>query len=496
MDRCEVWTVHSQTAEAGLPNRAPWWLVATDSAAFIITDSSFQGRSSAEGIINLQAEAEAILRGCNVTNLAFSDSISPFHLGIVNTSIAPAMSESFPHIRPPHCDRKVAAVPLCDPRAECTAGATGGVECHCRASGNGLRNKPGARDDGSQCEQDASLRAVLESESVSIAVAKPGSLTNRTLNLFIQARGETALTVVFNVTMTRIEASSGALTAANGTIRVDQPSMSAFGHHIDWTQLPPAATWHPDLDGSKFQFADTARHEFTVRLSCDRGEQGCATDGDIITTVLRLVSCQDECLQSQVKVDTTVEAMISCENSIAWVEGGVQSVLTGTPMRVHLRAFDVDNLPIPYTRAPLEFKFHKELLPVQWDRGSNSYIADISADLTQFSGEYALVVRVAADPGWRQGRQNAMPCELMRMTVKVESDSKQIIVAACLASVLVLSLGLLGYLMYRSRERSKALLLSFLNFEGFLIAELCLEAWVRCAFVPTDMGPGPLSQSC
>jgi hypothetical protein len=136
------------------------------------------------------------------------------------------------------------------------------------------------------------------------------------------------------------------------------------------------------------------------------------------------------------------------------------------------------------------------LLPVQWDRGSNSYIADISADLTQFSGEYALVVRVAADPGWRQARQNAMPCELMRMTVKVESDSKQIIVAACLASVLVLSLGLLGYLMYRSRERSKALLLSFLNFEGYLIAELCLEAWVRCAFVPTDMGPGPLSQSC
>jgi hypothetical protein len=152
-------------------------------------------------------------------------------------------------------------------------------------------------------------------------------------------------------------------------------------------------------------------------------------------------------------------------------------------MRVHLRAFDVDKLPIPYTRAPIEFKFHNSLLPVQWNRGSNSYMSDISADLTQFSGEYELVVRVAADPGWRQARQNATPCELMRMTVKVESDSKQVIVAACLASVLVLTLGLLGYLMYRSRERAKALLLSFLNFEGFLIAELCLEAWVRCAVV-------------
>jgi hypothetical protein len=148
-------------------------------------------------------------------------------------------------------------------------------------------------------------------------------------------------------------------------------------------------------------------------------------------------------------------------------------------MRVRLLAFDVDNLTIAHTRVPIEFRFNNESLPVRWEGGSNSYAADVSAALTQFSGEYELLV--AVESGWNHTTRNVTRCELMRTMIVVESDSKEIIVAACLASVLVLTLGLLGYLVYRNKERAKEILLSFLNFEGLLIAELCMEAWVRGA---------------
>jgi hypothetical protein len=302
-----------------------------------------------------------------------------------------------------------------------------------------------------------------------------------------EASGQTELAVNFSVTMTRLDASSGKRLPANGSLRIDSPAISAFGHHIERRQAPPAATWRAMLDGQKLKFADTSLHEFAVRLQCEERQpsdnQSCAADGDVITTVVRLTSCDDDredhCLQSQLTVHTTVEAIISCKNTETWVAGGAQIVRTGTPMRVRLLAFDVDNLSIAHTRVPIEFRFSNKLLPVRWDGGSNSYAADVSADLTQFTGEYELLV--AVETGWNHTMQNVTRCELMRTMIVVESDSKEIIVAACLASVLVLTLGLLGYLVYRNKERAKEILLSFLNFEGLLIVELCMEAWVRGA---------------
>ncbi len=82
--------------------------------------------------------------------------------------------------------------------------------------------------------------------------------------------------MLFNVTITRLERSSGTLIAANRSIRLDRPSVSAFGQHVEWQngakQLPPAATWDADLDGSRLKYTHTARHEFTVRLACEQGE--------------------------------------------------------------------------------------------------------------------------------------------------------------------------------------------------------------------------------
>jgi hypothetical protein len=243
-----------------------------------------------------------------------------------------------------------------------------------------------------------------------------------------EASGQTELAVNFSVTMTRLDASSGERVGANGSLRIDSPAISAFGHHIEWRQPRPAATWRAMLDGQKLKFVDTSLHEFTVRLQCEERQpsdpQSCAADGDVITTVVRLTSCDDDradhCLQSQLTVHTTVEAIISCKNARTWVEGGEQSARTGTPMRVRLLAFDVDNLPINRTRVPIEFRFNNKSLPVRWDRGSNSYAADVSADLTQFSGEYELLV--AVETGWDHTTQNINRCELMRTMIVVEAD--------------------------------------------------------------------------
>jgi hypothetical protein len=105
------------------------------------------------------------------------------------------------------------------------------------------------------------------------------------LTLIVEARGEAEPAVAFNVTTTRFEASSGAVITANGSVRVDQPSMSAFGQHIEWKQRPPPATWTADLDGDRLKLEAVSRHEFTVRLACDRGEPSCAADGDVIETI-------------------------------------------------------------------------------------------------------------------------------------------------------------------------------------------------------------------
>jgi hypothetical protein len=160
---------------------------------------------------------------------------------------------------------------------------------------------------------------VLESPSVVISVGKPGNLANRTLTLIIEAQGEANFSAAFDVTMTRLEASSGVVIAANRSIRIDQPSISAFGQHVEWKQLPPPATWLADLDGSRFKYAHTSRHEFTVRLACDTGEQNCAADGDVIETFVQLASPgQGHRLKSQeVMVQTRVQSLVSCDNSRA-----------------------------------------------------------------------------------------------------------------------------------------------------------------------------------
>jgi hypothetical protein len=271
-------------------------------------------------------------------------------------------------------------------------------------------------EDGRQCEQDSSLRAMLESESVSIDVAKPGGLRNRTLTLNFEARGEAKLNITFIVRITRLEASSGAVSVANGSVHIDQPSISAFGQHIQWVQRPPAATWLADLDGRRLNVVATSQHEFNIRLECGRAEQSCAADGDIITTVFELQSAQtpqNSRLELEVTVHTKVKALASCENSKTWLVSDSDSLSTSTAFRVYLKAFDIDMLPISYSRAPVEFRLDSLRLPQQWNLGSNEYAAEVFA-----AGNFgAHVLRAVLLQGWDNTTRMQRDCILLEQQV-------------------------------------------------------------------------------
>ncbi len=100
------------------------------------------------------------------------------------------------------------------------------------------------------CEQDAFMRAALRGESVAIMLRKPGGLANTTLRMVVEASGQTELAVDFSVTMTRLDARSGERVGANGSVRIDSPSISAFGHHIERRRWQAAAPLAPAGTGS------------------------------------------------------------------------------------------------------------------------------------------------------------------------------------------------------------------------------------------------------
>jgi hypothetical protein len=274
---------------------------------------------------------------------------------------------------------------------------------------------------------------------VTVDVAKPGSLANRTLTLVVEAHGETELAVAFDVTMTRFKASTGAVIAANASIHVHRPSMSAFGQHIEWIQQPPAATWHADLDESQLKYADTSRHEFTVKLACDRGEDNCAADGDVITTAVQLNSVQDGRLKSEpVTVQTRVVALASCNRSVAALmlsDGSSQRAVPvldllltdAAVVFVDLRAVDTDGIPIRVS-VPISAVFWKSseggadpIVPTKPpDTGSksNRFTAGIDSRLRSTPGLYRL--QVVLRDAWNEAIGAVGECVVLEQDIRVE----------------------------------------------------------------------------
>jgi hypothetical protein len=322
---------------------------------------------------------------------------------------------------------------------------------------------------------------LIQSESFTMHLQKPSSFgSGQRIQILLQAEGEQSLRVRYSTLATRTIASGS---AAVGSIsntsearqRLDNRTYAFYGLHMAWDR-PPSSDAKLDLDANSSRFA--AKKVFDVDFAADcRGTQPCAQDGDTFKTVLGVVTGSDEAeLRSAVTVTTVVEAILSCRHSKVWVERDVLSVPQSSAIRVLLKAYDVDNLPVAQTRAEVEFRFGGQALPVQWSRGSNEYTADVSTYLTDSAGQYEL--KVTAVSGWPLSGGTA-GCVLFRRSITVTSDTKQIVLASCLVALLVLSASVFGFMLHRNRARAREFLRSIFSLELFVVVEMCAELWVR-----------------
>jgi hypothetical protein len=448
----------------------------TDSAA---TDSD-SGLWLLATVPMAEKVAEILIRQCTVRNLKLQWDAKQT-VGVVSSNFEPPLNNSMAGLlQPGKCGTVVANEQMCDTRALCewqtTGGApSGGVRCAC--IGLGLLEKPpsklGKLQDGLQCEQAPSIKMLLQSQEVSIVLAKPRN-GSADVQIVVLAGGESRMAVAFTSSMVHRSAAVGSKLRQNSSrtwSRLDEARLSLDGHHLSWSTPPPANDSNIELDGDAERYAVTKQFAFQLGLDCHGKAGACVADGDTVET---LVEVESGSLRSTVRITTHVESLISCDHSKAWIEHGLESVPTSTAIRVHLEAYDVDILPISYTRAPVEFRFGSHLLPQRWDRGSNEYVAEVSADVTGQAGRYELVVVALNGSAGR--------CKLLSRSIEVASSKSQEIVAGCLAGAMVLTLGMLGYLLYRKKEKLKEVMLSFLEFEGLLMLELCLEAWVTLRF--------------
>jgi hypothetical protein len=238
------------------------------------------------------------------------------------------------------------------------------------------------------------------------------------------------------------------------------------------------------LDGNQLKFADVSRHDFTVRLACDRGQQSCAADGDVITTIVQLVAVDSapNRLHSEVRVVTQVQPLLSCWHTPASIKPDSQSVSISTAFRVQVLVYDVDNLPVNFTMAEVHLAFGGRNLPMQWSRGSNEYVADVSAELTGQPGVYDLVV--SASKAWNE-TGSATSCELLRRTITINEglSNMWILVGAGTATVVVLG-GLIVVVRKRNAYLQAIMVMLFTEVSAFQIP------------LETPFGPFPTQRRC
>jgi hypothetical protein len=291
-------------------------------------------------------------------------------------------------------------------------------------------------------------------------------------------------------------------------VRIDQPSVSAFGQHIEWTQRPPEAPWRAELDGNKSVYATTKRHDFTVRLQCESGQQSCAADGDVITTVVQLRSPQNSRLRSEVRFQTKIAALASCKRSKAalmQLDGRSENaslVQAHSSLRtdaaqvfVELLVFDVDGIPIRLSRPLSDALWNSSqgstsigppTKPLEDGGTGNRFVAGVEPRLRNTPGSYTLSVGLV--DAWIEELGARGKCVLLEQTVSIESaslpmsDTMQYVIGGAVAGlVLILLVLLLAYQVRVHKEQAKRFLASFIKYEGLLAVKVCWDLWVTIA---------------
>ena len=503
------------TDEAGPPSidsPAWWWIVVVQNGALVLRKSSFKAGAEyvfdpcpytgdrvcqvaskicSEGdyddcetprpiagpgkLLHVPSQgAEVLIDGCSVTNLTMQSEFN--RIAVVNSTLVPALNRSLNKLKPPNCGQKVANEAVCDPRAECFEGDSGGVECSCTLIG--LRDKPGAQRNGRHCEQATLVRLSLKSEHIEIALEKPG--TSAALGVEVYATGEDAFDARFTLSMERTSGNGTSISMREWT-SADAQQASLDGHHVTWA-TPPSNGSRVDLDASTSKFSFARTFDLVIHLNCSGAveDDRCVKDGETVVTVLNAssYSSADAELRSSIRITSRVQSLISCRSK-GWIEelrpAAETTVLRTFPVVLRATAQDVNGFAMRYTRAQLEFWWDDRPVYDSWFEGEHS--ATVDPDWYADVGTYE--ASIIAVNGWNHPSSRTEPCVLFETTIHVQSDNIQLIVAGALSSLLILTIGLLTYLLARNRAKAKELLMSFLEFEGSLVLEIVLELWVR-----------------
>jgi hypothetical protein len=337
-----------------------------------------------------------------------------------------------------------------------------------------MHEKPGVLTHGQECEQDTIVGMLMQAQAVSIKLPKPSN-GSADLRIVVQAAGESRMVAVYSASMARQSAAAGGAAQPNSSrawSRLDEPRLSLDGHHVLWV-TPPSNDSQFDLDRTQQVFSAKKEYVLQIRLDCG-GRQPCIADGDTVTTVIEIGDASSPSRErAAVSITTEVAALVSCQRTEVWVEGGGQSVPSSSAIVVRLRAIDVDAMPIDQTRAEIEFRFGNTTVPVNWNRGSNEYVASVPAELTGLAGEYELVV--TAMHGWDERTELPGSCVLLRAQIPVdEGFNSYMVLGISVCCCVGLVVGLVIWVRRRS-DQLRHILTMVLTEVGKLIISICFE---------------------
>jgi hypothetical protein len=391
-------------------------------------------------LVNVRSrEVGFVIRGCMITNLTVK---SMGLVGAVNSTFHPPLNHSLntsqavqPH---PSCGQIIAGEALCDPRASCIPAQSGGVECSC--VGDGLQAVPGISD-GRKCLQPTEIDMLLNSRTIVIKLHKPGNLSGTSIR--VQIKGERSASPQYQAMMARSNALGQLVSGIRNWSRLDQQQLSLDGHHLIWAVPSSMDDNEMLLDAEGQKFSATKELSFQLRVDeCDR-TQACVEDGDTVETVITVGSADlapnGSKLQSEVRIETHVLSLLSCEHTRVSIVPDSESVPIFTPIRIRVFANDVDRLPVNFSRAEINLMFDKRAVPMQWSRGSNEYVADVPVELVGKHGLYVLVV--SATNAWNRTAGQATSCELLQRTIAVREglSTNWILAGSGSAAVVVVS---------------------------------------------------------
>ena len=404
-------------------------------------------------------QSEALLRGCTITNATVEalQVTSGARLGVTNCSIDPPLALSAAIVQTPNCGVVIAGDRVCDPRAKCEPRSSGGVQCSCDRQG-GLRDKSGTIADGSECEQETQVEALIQSRSITIRLHKP-SLQSELgqVTMALRAFGESPVVATFSMTMARLSAFDTAVNRSEwNSVILDEFTLD--GHHLTLGMSSPGELGF-DLDVHAQRFMVQKEHAVHLSVDCN-GEQNCIADGEKVITTVEIGAplSSSSGSKSVVRITAEVSSWISCMRSVAWVawrgastRARSISIDASSSLSAHVLARDVDGLPINYTRVDLDFSFNNMTIPVVWNRGRNEYVATVGQEQTAQPGDYDLVVH--ALHGFNETAQQVVKCELLRLTISVTAGFNTSLVLGISASGCLMFV--VGLLLWVRRVRDK-----------------------------------------